>query len=74
MYHRYIYWVYHLLGITTFTTLGPKRQQQISNLICKNIQSKTKKENQILPAAIEKLTFLPIKKAVYDMVPLDKEL
>ena len=60
--------IMYLTGSLRFKYPGPfisQKQQQIWNLTCKNIQSKSKKQNQKLPAIIEKIKFLISKKTVY---------
>ena len=60
--HRYIYWVYHWLGISRFTApLAPKVNSKFEILLIKIFSLKQKNQNQILPATIEKIKFLLFK-------------
>ena len=43
----------------------PKGNSKFDILLVKNTQSKTKKQNQILPVTIKKIKFLLFKKTVY---------
>ena len=64
MHHRYIYWVSHWLG--KIQSPGPCGRQ---NLTRKNIQSKDKKQNQILSATLEKIKLKHFRKL--SIVPLN---
>ena len=65
--HRCIYMVslVRYIKIRSSRSLQPKKVTAIWNVNCKNIQLKTKIQNQILPANIEKIKCLLFKK-VYD--------
>ena len=54
------------IKIRSSRSLQPKKVTATWNITCKNIQLKTKIQNQILPADIEKIKCLLFKKTVYD--------
>ena len=60
--HKYIYLVYHWLGIPRFTApLGAKGNNKFEMLLIKMFSLKQKTKNAILPAAKEKNQIFTLK-------------
>ena len=63
--HRYIYWLSEWLGkIQIPGMFAPRGKRKCLNLLVKIFSLKTKKQSQILPAAMEKINFFS-KQTVY---------